>query len=76
MHSVSLCSTPVAQCLVALNIVATNTMMKSCTSQVKLEIVVTYDKFLEPKVTSHQECSKTTQLPYSYDYVSPGTLGK
>lgn len=53
-------------------------MMKSCISQVKLEIVVTYGKFLESKVTSHQECSKISQLPmlYFYDYVIPGTLGK
>lgn len=56
--AVSLCSTPVAQCPAALNIVATNTMMKACISQVKVEIQVTYNKLLQPKVTSHQECSQ------------------
>lgn len=52
--AVSLCSTPVAQCPVTLNIVTTNTMMKICISQINLEIPVTYDKFLQPKVTSHE----------------------
>lgn len=62
--AVSLCFTPVAQCPAAPNIVPTNTMMKACISQVKVEIEVTYNKLLQPKVTSHQECSQNHSAVY------------